>query len=182
MTQLSDWTGSLQRTVARPGGFATFFPTTTSTDLVGSLLDGFGDAQLDGFLVAPIMYVADDTGLVTPSLSRPQAALVVLYSARLFLRAELANRKNRTHYAARGNSAETEQSATIITELLRTAEARITELRNRQRLAGLAGAFLMADAYLVKAIGYPSNAEVALAGAAMESIWDPGPFLGPGSG
>jgi hypothetical protein len=177
-TDLSDWTDSLRRTVARPGEFARFFPNTTDNDLVGTLLDGLGDAQLDGFLVGPVMYVADDDGIVTPELSRPQAALIVLYGGRLFLRAELANRRNRIKYAARGNEADTEQSASVITELLKSAEARIVDLRNRQRLAGNAGAFVMADAYLVKAIGYPTSSELALAEASYDAIWDPGPFIG----
>lgn len=158
-TDLSDWTNSLRRTVARPGEFTRFYPVTTDDDLVGSLLDGMGDAQLDGFLVKPTMYVAEDDGLVTPELTRPQAALVVLYAGRLFLRAELTNRRNRTKYVARGNEADTEQSASIITELLKSAEARIKDVRDRQRLVNTASAFQMADLYLVKAVygmGYPS--------------------------
>lgn len=157
-TDLSDWTDSLRRTVARPGEFTRFFPNTSDDDLVGSLLDGMGDAQLDGFLITPVMYEAEDDGLVTPELTRPQAALIVLYAGRLFLRAELANRRNRTKYAARGNEADTEQSASVITELLRSAEARIKDVRDRQRLTSVASAFQMADLYLAKAVygmGYP---------------------------
>lgn len=180
-TDLADWTDPLRRSVATPGEFDTFFPNTTDDDLVGNLMDGLGQAQLDGFLLAPTMYEVDvDTGIVTPDLSRPQAALVVVYSAAQFLTAVLTNRKNKTRYAARGNEAETEQAASIITTLLKQANERIAYLRERQRLAGTASAFLMADLYLVKAIGYVNSGDLALAGEAWGQALDIGPFLGPG--
>jgi hypothetical protein len=177
-TDLADWTDPLRRSVATPGEFASFFPNTSDDDLISNLMDGLGQAQLDGFLLAPTMYEVDEDGIVTPDLSRPQAALVVVYSTAQFLTAVMTNRKNKTKYAARGNEADTEQSASIITALLKQASDRIIYLRERQRLAGTASAFLMADLYLVKAIGYVNSGDLALAGEAWGQALDIGPFYG----
>jgi hypothetical protein len=77
MSDFLDNVESLKRVVATPGTFDTLFPDTTDQDLVGTLLDGIAQAQLDGLLAS---YTYDDTGTVTPDLSAPQSALVILYA------------------------------------------------------------------------------------------------------
>jgi hypothetical protein len=151
VTDLSDLVPSLQRLVATPGSFAGFSPDTTDSDLVGSLMDGFAEAQLDGFFVNP-MYVLDlDTEAVTPDLPNAGRALVQIYAAANFVTAMVINLKNQVRYEAKGTVYETIQAATILTALLKQFQDRKTQLKVLLEQQNASAAFYMADQYLIKA-------------------------------
>lgn len=152
-TDLSDYTDWLRRSVGTPGNFDALFPNTSDDDLIGVLEDSLGEAQMDGFLISPTLYETLD-GTVTPSLTRPQLALLMMYASVRFMRADLLNRKNRVHYEAGGAVYETEQAASIITELLKEATARKKEILLLQQNGAGGTIFYMADAYLAKAVGF----------------------------
>jgi hypothetical protein len=141
---------SLKRAVAAPGEFDTFFPNSSETDLVGSLTDAVAEAMLDGFLAATDLDL--ENGVVTPDLSHQAQALVVLYGAARILSARIANLKNRTRYVAGPAEAETEQSASVLVELLRQVNARKKQVLDDARAGDLATAFEMVDMYVAKSI------------------------------
>ena len=154
---LSDLTPALKRALAVPGTFADLFPDTTDDDLVGTLADGVAEAHLDGFLAGVVLDVSGAT--VAPDLSSPQQALVVMYAMSRVLTARVANLKNRTRYKAGSVESETEQSASVLVELLREVRDRKKQLLDDAKAGNLAKAFGMVDMYLAKSIDV-SNPDV----------------------
>lgn len=153
--ELADLVPSLKRALAAPGEFDSVYPESSDGDLSGTLADAVAEAQLDGFLGSSSLSVTDAT--VTPDLSSPQQALVILYAMSRVLTARLANLKNRTRYKAGNVEAETEQSASIIVELLRETNIRKKQLLEDAKLGNLAHAFAMVDMYVAKSIDTSST-------------------------
>ena len=152
MTDLLDHVDSLKRLVAPPGEFVTLYKSATDDDLVGSLADGFAEAQLDGFFIGPTGNVIDvDQGTIAPDLSVPQARLVVLYATVALIQARLLNLKNQVRYEAKGAIYETTQNATILTTLLKQFSDRKAAIVLRMQTLGAGSAFTMADAYFIRA-------------------------------
>lgn len=147
MTDFADVTESLKRVVARPGTFASLFPETTEDDLVGVLMDGLAEVQLDGMLHT---YLLDDDGIVEPDLTRAQVALVVLYAGSILVKAELFNRKTNRRYEASGAVFDETQATNILRDLMRGMEARKAEIREAAASNGAGAAFHMADAYAIR--------------------------------
>lgn len=141
---------SLKRAVAVPGTFESLFPETTNTDLVASLLDGFSEAQLDGWFAE---VSATNAGLMTPTLDRSQGALIVLYAATRLLVSEIRNRKTHRRYEASGNVFEEDQSANTLVQLLKDLQARKKQLIAQATKLGGASGFVMGDAYLARLTG-----------------------------
>ena len=149
-TDLFDLVPALQRSVAVPGTFATFFPETTDDDLAQTLLDAFAEAQLDGFFPT---YTADNDGLVTETLTRAEQALIIIYASVRILQSEIRNRKTHVRYEAGPTVFEEDQGSSTLVEMLKQYRERKKELR-QQGLKGDAGAaFYMADAYLMRVAG-----------------------------
>jgi hypothetical protein len=148
--ELIDLVSSLQRAVAPPGEFATYFPNTTSNDLRDLLADAVAEAQLDGFLGSNSLNVEDAE--VDPDLTPAQQALVVLYGAARVLTVRLANLKNRTRYVAGSAEAETEQSASLLVELLRQSKDRKKQLLEDAKSGAAGVSFTMVDLYVSKSI------------------------------
>lgn len=153
--ELADLVPSLQRAVAPPSEFETYFPNTTSGDLGDLLADAVAEAQLDGFLSGVSLDTA--TAVVTPDLSTPQQALVILYGMTRVLTTRLSNQKNRTRYKAGSAEAESETSATVLVELLKQARDRKKQLLDDAKAGNLATAFAMVDMYVAKSIDYSSS-------------------------
>lgn len=155
MSDLNDWVESLKRSVATPGEFETFFPDTTDDDLVGSLLDAFGECQLDGFFLTTgpggSTYAATDAGVVTPDVTRGQVSLIIIYAACRIIQTQLLNLKNRQHYEAKGAVFETEQASNVLTAILKQFSDRKLQIISRLRIYSASAAFAMADGYLIKA-------------------------------
>lgn len=152
MSDLSNLVEGLKRLVATPGQFASFYTETTDDDLLGVIMDGLAEAQLDGWMNA---FSYDDNGIVLPDLSRGQGALILMYSAASFVRSQLLNVKNKVSYKAGSVAYETEQSSNILTSLLKQFEDRKEQLLKRALLAGASAAFMMADSYVIKAVSPP---------------------------
>lgn len=146
---LADLVPSIKRAVAPPGEFDTFFPNTTDDDLAALLADGVAEAQLDGFLSGSSLNLED--AVVTPDLTSAQAALVVLYSSGRVLTTRLANLKNRTRYKAGSAEAETEQSASVLVELLRNMKERKAQLLQDVKYGG-GTSISMVDLYVSKSV------------------------------
>lgn len=174
-TDLNDWVESLKRYVAVPGDFDTYFPDTTDDDLVGSLLDGFGEAQLDGFFLAGTGspgWTATDAGIVTPDLTRGEMALIVLYASTRIVQTQLLNLKNRQRYEAKGALFETEQASNVLTTLLKQFNDRKTEIIQRLRTVLASSAFDMADSYFIKAVGPFPGTEMYYYGGDIDRAYD----------
>lgn len=156
MTDLGDLVDSLKRAVAPPGEFATLFRSATDDDLIGSLMDGFAEAQLDGFFTpaySSLFTLDADAGTVTPDLSAAQSALVIIYTAHRVVTTRLLNLKTHTRYAARGAEVENDQAATLLVQLLKDFSARKAALQQKAAYSGVDAAFTMADGYFLAATG-----------------------------
>lgn len=148
MSDINALVPALKRAVAGTGDFAKLFPEATDELLVGQLEDGLGAVQLDGYLGS---FVIDfDAATITPDLSQPQGALLVLYASIRMIQADIRNRKNRVHYEAKGNVFEEEQSASVLVEILKDLRETRERFLLKARTAGLATAFYMTDLAFVK--------------------------------
>lgn len=145
----------LQRAVAVPGTFSTAYPNTSEDDLIGLLLDGLAEAQLDGFM-SDNTYISDpedpNYGALDPEVTQPEGALVVIYASARLLNNELASRKTHIRYEASGAVFEQDQSAQVLVERLKDIRSRISTLRTQAQIAGLSSAFYMADQYVGRAL------------------------------
>lgn len=116
---LFDLVESLKREVNVPGGDA--FPDTDDVIFFGYLQDAFWEARLDGMLSG---FTEDGNGSVTPTttgaddLTRELQQLVVLYAGIRILRNELM--RVQTLFRAKAGSVEyeTQQSASVLKDLL----------------------------------------------------------------
>lgn len=154
VTDLADLSDSLKRAVAPLGDFASVFATATDDDVTGALMDGFAEAQLDGWFTQYWGGQKDldvTTGVVTPDLSNAQGALVVIYAAFRLTTARLLNLKNRVKYSARGADYETEQASNVLTTLLKQFADRKQALYQKALYSGANAAFSMADGYFFAA-------------------------------
>lgn len=158
MTSLADLVEPLKRYVAVPGTFDDVFPSTTDDDLIGSLLDGFAEAQFDGFFIKP-EFTATDDGEVSPDLSRGQQALIAIYASTRIVTTQLMNQRSLERYEAKGLIAETQRSSQVLAALLKDLQARKTAILERQQKygsltgAGALAGFTMADQYFARAMG-----------------------------
>lgn len=157
MTSLADLVEPLKRYVAVPGAFEDTFPTTSDEDLIGSLLDGFAESQLDGYFTSPV-YSATDEGEVSPDISRAEAALVTLYASTRIITTQLINLKTLQRYQAGNLVYETQQTAGVLTAILKDLQARKDAIIKRSLQLGAGAAFEMADAYYVRATISPGYA------------------------
>lgn len=145
-TNLADLVAQLKREVAVPGQFAVTFPNTSDPDLVGSLSDGFGSAQLVGFLQTSVLDLS--AGTVSPALSPAAQALIVLYSADRILTMRLLDMNARASYSAGPAKYEIQKSSQMLTEALKAIQQRRTEILAMAASAGRSrGAFAMTDLY-----------------------------------
>lgn len=153
MSDLNDWVESLKRAVAPPGQFDTYYPDSTDDDLLGSLLDAYGECQLDGFFTTG--WELADSGVITPDITRGQAALLVIFAGVRILQTQLMNLRNEQKYEAAGAIFEVKTSSNVLTSILKQMNDRKKELIVRLRTNSASSAFSMADAYILKAVGTP---------------------------
>lgn len=149
MSDLSDLVEAYKREAAIPGTFATSFPSTSDDDILGSLMDAFGEAQIDGFFGEAELDL--DAGTVTPDLSTAGAHLIVMYAAMRLVRQQL--RSTKTKYKA--GPVELEQSASALTEELRQLERRRNGfIEQAIRLGRAQGVTFVADLYPARSAPY----------------------------
>lgn len=147
---LEELVASLKRTVAAPGEYDTLFPSSTDDELSALLADAVAECQLDGFMSTVSLDLV--TATTTPDLSTGEQALVVLYAAARVLTARISNLKNHTRYKAGAAEAETEQSASVLVELLRQTNARKRQITDDAKYGRAGLSFTMVDLYVSKSI------------------------------
>lgn len=147
MDDLGDATDSLRYLVARPGTFEDFYPETTDDHLLQVLIDGMAECQLEGLLLT---FTCDADGLVLPSLTGGQAAMVTLFAAVRFLRAELINRQTSVAYKAGSASYESTQATNILRDIMKALQAQKDRVIELIGSSGAASAFYMADQYVAR--------------------------------
>jgi hypothetical protein len=147
MDDLADATDSLRYLVARPGTFEDFYPETTDDMLIRVLIDGMAECQLMGLLLTND---SDDDGIVTPAISSGQAAMVTLFAAVRFLRAELINRNTQVVYEAGSTHYETTQATNILRDILKSLQTQKDAVIALIGAGTGAAAFYMADQYLAR--------------------------------
>ena len=150
-TDLNDLTAPLKREVAVPGTFATVYPNTSDGDLVGSLMDAFGRAQIDGFFLTQTLDV--DLETVDPDLSPAGQQVVVLYAAESILRSQIMSLKQRVLYEAGPVKYETENSASVLSAILKDLTARRMAMLNQAALVRRGVTFGMQDMYADRVSG-----------------------------
>lgn len=152
-TELADLVEPLKREVAVPGTFSTVYPNTEDSDLVGSLEDGFGKAQIDGFFLTQQLDLTTHT--IDPDLSTAGRSVVTLYAAASILVMQIMSLRQRSLYEAGPVKYEIENSANVLTEILKQLNARkqalLASAQRQARAAG--GALLMQDMYADRATG-----------------------------
>lgn len=150
-TQLTSLSASLKNAVAVPGSFDATFPDMGGGDILQSLMNGMAEAMLDGFFPGVDF---TDQGVVDRDLTRPEGALIVIYSGAQIVSAQLRNLKASTR--AKAGPVEFEQTthASVLTAELKRLEARKKELREQASQAGAGAAFYMADRYMGEVVGW----------------------------
>ena len=146
--QVTDFVPALKRAVAPPGEFDSLFPDAGDDDMLGYLLDGIAESQLDGFFTT--INVAPD-GTSDTDLTSPMGALAIIYASSRVLQQVMRNMNTKTAYKAGPVSYEVDQSASVMAELLREAVARKAALLKLAQTAGAGETFIMADIYQVRA-------------------------------
>lgn len=117
---LSNYVETLKREVTPPG--STLFADVGEDTWIGYLADAFWEARLDGFLSS---WEASEDGIVTPSevggddMPRDSVALVVLYAGIKVLRNRILNINTGFRAKAGPVEYETQNSATVLAEMLK---------------------------------------------------------------
>lgn len=155
-TDLGGLVESLKRELAVPGEFATQFPNTGDFDLIGSLGQGFAEAQLDGFFGSQVLN--PQTNTITPPLSVAGGQLVLIYASITILRAKLRTTATNTKYKAGPVEYDVSVSANVLTEELKVYADRKAALVQQAVRAARAGASVyVSDGYLIRSQGYEGN-------------------------
>jgi hypothetical protein len=146
---LSEFVPSLEREVNPPGDPR--FTGVSEDDWLGWLTDAFWEARLDGFLAD---YECDEDGLVVslidpddPSKDMPRylVGLIVLYAGIRVLRNSILNTSTAFRAKAGPVEFETQNSATVLAEMLKLLSERRRELLDR--VEGLETPTFYFDAY-----------------------------------
>ena len=154
MTTLSTLVPRLKRQVAVPGEFLTSFPNTTDKDLLGTLMDAFGQAQLDGFFGTQVL---DERRFsVLPDLSPGGGAIIGLYAAESILLAKFRNIPTKTLYKASNVEYEVDMGSGVLSaEIKELQERRAALIRAALRLSRASTPSLyMVDAYVTRSFGF----------------------------
>lgn len=154
MTNLSTLIAGLKRQVAVPGEFTASFPNTLDPDLLGTLGDAFGQAQMDGFFGAQVLNVNAHT--ITPDLSIAGIAVVGLYAAENMLLAKFRNLPTKTVYKAGNVEYAIDFSANVLSAEIRDLQARRQGLIEQALRLSRASApsIYMKDAYVTRSLGF----------------------------
>jgi hypothetical protein len=151
---LANYTTSVQNILARPGTFTTLFPETTSDDLVALLQDGLAECHLEFTLLG---FESDDNGLVRPTMTSGQIALVILYAGIRMMRGELLNRVTSSKYTAGPVTAEISYSTNVLRDIIKDLEAQKVFITRLYASSGANSFFQMDDAYIANAFNSTPN-------------------------
>lgn len=155
-TDLSTMVEAFKRAVAVPGTFASQFPSTTDTQLVGVLADSVAECHMDGLLSDNALDV--DTNTVSPALTTGQQALVLLYGWVRMLTSELLSRKTHVRYEASSAVFEEDQGVRLLTDIHKEMKDRKKQILEDAKHAGASSAFVMVDqSWVASNAGYDSS-------------------------
>jgi hypothetical protein len=132
MTDLTVLVEQLKRELAVPGTYDDVYPDTSDDDLVGSLKDGFAEAQLAGFF-QDVTLAGTQT---SKDLSAAGGALVVLYAGMRTIRAQMRVTAGTSRYKAANVEYETTASATLLRDELAFMRTRIDQLVSYAKKSG----------------------------------------------
>lgn len=135
MTALSSYVDPLKRELAVPGTFDDVFPDTLPNDLIGSLADGFAEAQLWGFFTTLTLTSDDGDWVTSEDLSGSGGALVTLFTAARILRAQIRNLNTVERYKAGPAEVEFGKAATVLKAELDYINGRIKQLVDEAKRA-----------------------------------------------
>lgn len=146
MTLLSTLVEPLKREIAVPGDFASTYPVTSDPDLIGSLADGFAEAQLWGFFGA-ITLTQQGSGdtidfQTDPDLSGAGGALILTFTATRIVRAQLRVLNSMEKYKAGPVEYEIQKAASVLKAELDYLTDRLNQLIEEGRKASGASARL----------------------------------------
>lgn len=150
---LSTLVPSLERRVAPPGEFATYFPNATPTEMEARLADALGEIQMDGFAT---QYSLDSTMTqISPDpvpISLQQ--LLVMYAMANVVQAQLMFTKTKQTYKAGSVESDVEQASGVLKEILAEVNDRKKEFLKYARAGAMGKAFGMVDLYVTHSIGF----------------------------
>lgn len=149
MSDLNDWISTLERTVAPPGTYATYYPSSTDDDLAGYLMDAFCESQLEGFFTTGFS-IDLDSGIVTPDLPDSGLRLITIYAAITIMRGQILNTKTKQLYKAGTAESDVEYSPNVLVKALASLEAAKAVIVQRLLQSGAAYAIHMVDQYFVR--------------------------------
>jgi hypothetical protein len=148
MSDLTTMVAALKREVSTPGDFDTLFPDAATSDLVGSLKDGFWSAKLDGWFPDAVI---DTSGNTTPDLSGEGLQLVVIYAAKQIITNQLRNQPTRQQYKVGTLETVSDYGATVLKNALDDIQSRIKDLLTYARY-GRGTTVSMHDAYIARGL------------------------------
>lgn len=153
MSNLIALVPGLKRQVAVPGEFTTSFPNTTDTDLLGTLSDAFGQAQMDGFFGSQTLNLQAHT--VSPDLSTAGVAVIGLYAAENMLLAKFRNLPTKSVYKAGPVEYQIDYSANVLSAEIKDLQSRRQGLIEQALRLSRASSpsIYMKDAYLTRSLG-----------------------------
>ena len=128
MTALDTLVEPLKRELAVPGAFDAAFPNTSDDDLIESLADGFGEAQLMGFFPTYELTGGEGSWETSLDLSAAGGALVVIFTAMRILRAQIRSQAGSERYKAGPVEIETTRSANVLRDELKFLSNRLDML------------------------------------------------------
>ena len=140
-----------KREVAPLGEFATRFPNVTDLMISQAIGDAFARAQLDGFMGRNEL----DEGDILPDLTPREASLVLLYAGVRQLEIAIQNMNSRSLYEAGPVKYETEKAASVLTELLKGARARLLQAGVGMREGAAGTPVFTYDSYVLRNPGMP---------------------------
>lgn len=150
---LSDLVPALERRVAPPGMFDTYFPNATPTEMAARLADALGEIQMDGFAT---QYSLDPTlSVVTPDpVPMALQQLMVMYAMANVIQVQLMNTKTKQVYKAGPVESDVEQTSSVLVELLKEVNDRKKDFIKYARAGALGKAFGMVDLYVTHSLSF----------------------------
>jgi hypothetical protein len=193
---LSDYVDALRREVTFPG--SSTFASVPDPTFVGYLADAFWEVKLDGFIEP---WVADSDGVIIPQndpqaqtgngpfnltpydptvdIPRDQVALVVLYAGIKILRNNVLAQNTRLSAKAGPVEFTTENSANVLTEMLKELNAvknRLLALKTFNQDVNLIDVFSARSSSAASYSGYLYDWYVGAFGADYSDIWSAGSY------
>lgn len=137
MTSLQTLVDPLKRELAVPGTFDDVFPDSGDDDLLGSLADGFAEAQLRGFF--PTLTLTQTSSPLdyetSEELSLAGTAVVIIFTSMRIIRAQIRATNTLERYKAGVTEFEIQHAASLLKGELDFLQSRLNDLITQARQA-----------------------------------------------